>query len=205
MSTKIVTPVATLSFPRVKLPKKNDEGVEKYEGAFAFSQEAQKTPEYKALKQAMIDAAKEEFGDKGVEMLRKGELRNPFKTDGEAKGYGKGSTYINARSNNQPQCVTRIKGKDGKPTVVPQDELDKYFYPGAQVKALVSAFYYNKKGKGISFGLEGLQFFDHGERLDNRVNAQDAFDADDAGAADLSDLEDGGSEDGNSAIDDLLA
>lgn len=190
MSINVKTPVVTLSYPRLTTP--DEKG--KFSAALVFSSEAQKSKEFKAMKQALIDVAKEKFGDKGTEMLRKKTLKQPFHTteEAEAKGYPEGSVYINVRTKNKPRCVTRIKNKDGKPSSVPDDKIAETFYPGSQAKVSLSCFWYPAKdggGQGITFGLNNLQFWADGERLDSRVNPEDEFDADDEGGADLSDLE----------------
>jgi len=63
-------------------------------------------------------------------------------------------------------------------------------YPGAGVRASVSAFAYDSNGnKGVSFALNNMQKVSEGERLDGRAAADDEFTADLSSApADISGL-----------------
>ena len=52
------------------------------------------------------------------------------------------------------------------------------FYAGCYVNADVGAYPYDKGvSKGIAFGINGVQFVQDGERLDNRPSAEDMFGA----------------------------
>lgn len=66
-----------------------------------------------------------------------------------------------------------------KPATVPDDKVRDVFYPGAIVRAHLSAFSYDTDGnKGVSFGLNHVQKLAEGERIDGRQSADEVFDAD---------------------------
>lgn len=208
-ATKIITPEAILSYPHLVKPQAAEEGgKEKYSASFVFP----KGTDLSGMKKAMIAAAKEKFGDKGVEMLRKKTLRSPFRDDPEdvaKKGYAEGSVFVNARSDRKPGVVSVYKDPKNptKPAVIPDDQVEEALYPGSVVKGSLVAFYYERKGnKGIGFALNNIQKVREGDRLDSRVNAQDEFEADESAEASLEGLEDDDSatEDSGDDLADLL-
>lgn len=189
---KVITPEAMISYPHIFSPQapmsQGDEP--KYGAAFVFEEGTDLTE----LKRAVVAAAKERWGEKAIDMMRKGQLRNPLRTDVEGKGYPEGSVFINAKSKRQPGVVSTIPdpNNDGKPMRV-TDPAE--IYPGAIVKASLVAFAYDYQGnKGVSFGLNNIQKIRDGDRLDGKVAAVDEFDADQDAVADLSDLTDEGLE-----------
>lgn len=179
-----------LSYPFFITPQieRDDDGNPKpggrltYSGAFiGFG----KTPEdtLKQLKEAAYLAATERWGDAAKKMIEEGDLRWPFRKNVTAKKYDKvgGLWFFSARSQKKPGLVHRIPDPSNptKPLKVESAEMiEKLFYPGAHVRATVRAFPYDKKGKGVGFSLDNVQWLADGERLDNRVSAEDDFDAD---------------------------
>jgi hypothetical protein len=70
----------------------------------------------------------------------------------------------------KPRKVTKDEQVPGNPNEV---------YAGCLIRAAVNAYGYDRQGnKGVSFGLNGVQKVDEGKRLDNRVAAEDTFEAD---------------------------
>jgi len=138
------------------------------------------------LKAAALEAANEKYGDKAAGMIRAGKLKWPFKTDDE-KGYPEGATFISPRSKDKPPVVGRFKDPaDGKAVVIEDEQV---VYAGAIVKGLVKAYCYDRSGnRGVTFGLNGIQKWADGDRLDGRVSARDAFDAEEPAVADLADM-----------------
>ncbi len=187
--TRIITPEAVLSFPHLYEPWANDPKDDpKYCASLIFLAGT----DISALKTAAIVAGVAKFGDKFKEMLEKKQLMMPFRTDWEAKGYPEGCTFINTRSQNRPGVVGPYAGPDGRPKALEDPEK---MYPGAIVRASITAFGYDRSGKkGVSFGLNNVQWLEDGDRLDTRVAAADDFDAPQgaatptSGAADLTDL-----------------
>lgn len=76
---------------------------------------------------------------------------------------------INASAKTRPHIVDQ--------NVQPVMNIEEVFYPGCYVNASISVYHYSVAGKGIAIGLDGVQFFRDGERLDNRPTAQQLFGA----------------------------
>jgi hypothetical protein len=193
MSTKVIMKGVTLSYPHLHTPQPGKNGGKpKYSGAFIAP------PGYNLseLQAAAIEAAEAKYPGKGAEFLRTGKLKTPFRTDAEAKGYPAGSVYINARSEQKPQCVYSCPdpktpvGQKPKPAVIPDEKIREELYAGAQVNVSLAAFTYDTDGnRGVSFALNNVQKTGEGARLDGRKNAEDEFDADlSAKPADLESL-----------------
>lgn len=181
--TLVVTPKAILSYPHLDKPQAGKKSTDKakYSAALVFPEGS----DLSALQAAVIAAAEEKFGTKGVEMLRTGALRSPFRKDAEAKGYKPGSVFINTRSERKPGLVYLHAGSEkdanGKPLParIPDDKVRDDLYPGCFVRAQLRAFYYDSEGnKGISFALNNVQKLGDGERIDGRQDATDVFEAD---------------------------
>lgn len=186
MSKVMKTPEATLSYPSVFRPRAaNDGATPKYEATFVFGPDA----DLSTLRQAVKAAGEEKWGDKFPEMVKKGQVRLPFRTDWEEKGYPEDSTFFAARRNaerNGPPGVVSVFPSEHDPKKPALITDENKIYPGCIVRGLVSCYAYDKAGnRGITFGLEGLQKIRDGERLDGRVNVQNAFDVDEAAFADL--------------------
>lgn len=191
----LITPPVILSYPSLDQARASDDDPNakpKFGGAFIFTVEAQGTQQYKAIQQAVIAAAMAALPGKSqqevIELFKLGVegggIRSPFRRNWEAKKYPEGSVYINARSTNRPGCVLADL------TTVPPEKVRETFYAGAWVKASLGPYFYNHKGnKGVSLGLNNVQFIRDGERLDNRAKAEEEFTADMSNApADTSDL-----------------
>lgn len=178
--TRVITPEAIASYPTLVEAEAMNEGEEpKFSVALVFPLGTDLTE----LKEAVKAAAVEKFGAKAGAVLKS---NNPFRTDGETKGYPAGSVFFNARTKMRPGVVSQVPNKDGRPTVIDAASI----YPGAIVKASITTYGYDVKGnKGIGFGLNNIQFIRDGERLDSNIAAQDEFAADENAVADLSDLD----------------
>lgn len=182
----LLTPEAILSYPHLYTPVAVKPGdPEKYSASFIFTEEQQQTPEYAAMKAAVVAVAQEKWGDKTAALIKSGKLQLPFRDEWEEKGYPENSTFISPRSGHAPGVVAwnlePISEEAGK----------KEIYPGAIVRAQVSAFTWEYMGKvGVSFGLDNVQKLRDGERLDGRIAAKNAFTAAEPPAAvDFSDID----------------
>jgi hypothetical protein len=171
-STRAVTPVGVLVFPALFEARSFENGPERYSAVLVFDEEAQKTAEFQNLKRAAAVAARDKFGEKPPK------LRSPFR-DGEDKedvaGFGPGKVFISVTSKNKPLVVDRKK-VDGKFPVITDEER---LYNGCKVRASVNAFGYDRTGnRGVSFGLNNMQFVADGERLaiGGRSNPNSDFD-----------------------------
>jgi hypothetical protein len=175
---KVVTPKAMLSYPHLDKPQPKRKATDKskFSAAFVFAPGT----DLSGMEAAAIAAAEERWGSKAKDMLKKGSLRSPFRKDAESKGYEEGSTFINARSDYKPGLVY-LHAEPGteKPALVPEDKVREVFYPGAIVRAQLSAFAYDTDGnRGVSFGLNHVQKIAEGERIDGRQDPDEVFDAD---------------------------
>jgi hypothetical protein len=167
--TAINTPYATLSFAQLFTPKPRFEGQDPvYNCSLIFDPTQQKSPAYKALQDACIQAARKKWGDnvnlKTVEM--------PFRDAGKKSydGYHPGHTYISPWSKNKPGIVDSNR----------QDiRLPEEVWSGQLVRANVVPFAWDQPGKkGVSFGLNHVQVIESEgrQRLDGRPSAGSAFD-----------------------------
>ena len=193
----LFTPVSTLSYPHLAKPQdaKGDQKP-KRSATFVFS----KNDDIKALEAAAREVAIEALGPKkGAVYPLFGGKGSAFRTDNADKYPSiEGAITLSARTDRtvglvyrhaDPATITAENPK-GKPAKVEQEDIEEVFYPGAMVKGHVKPFWYDKEGnKGISWALNNIQKWAEGERLDSRIAAEDAFDADMSEApADMSDM-----------------
>jgi hypothetical protein len=166
--TAINTPYCTLSFANIFTPRPRGGGEPVYSCSLIFDPQQQKSPAYKALKAACVEAAKKEFGDnvplKDVVM--------PFRDAGEKSydGYHPGDIFISPWSKNKPGVVDANR----EDILLPEQ-----VWSGQLVRANVSPFAWTHTGrKGVSFGLNHLQIIksEGRQRLDGRPSASSAFD-----------------------------
>ena len=187
----IITPIAVLSYPNLFTPRLPNNPKPKdqprYQATLLFLDPAKMEPAEKALWDAMnkevLAMGVEAWGREYFTLLLKAEpkkVRLPYKSP-DPKKYGEEFKYqIDVWTTQAPGLVSRYKGADGKPIIL---DNPKEFYPGCKVRAQLNARAYPKKGvtdiaKGIGLYLQNLQKWADGDRLDNRVDAQDAFSAD---------------------------
>lgn len=181
-SFKVLTPKFRVSFPAVFQASSAPGSDKKHYSVVAIfdKRELANNPEqaklFAAMKQAMADCAREEWGDKIP-----AQLKNPFR-DGAEKpdmpGYGPDTIFI----------TFKTEEKNGRPGLVDQamkriiNEGD--FYPGCYAHATVNPYAWTYMGKsGISFGLQNLQKVADGEPLGGgRSKAEDDFGAIPGGA-----------------------
>lgn len=185
-ATKVQTPEAILSYPNFEKPQQaNGQGKAKFSAAFVF---AGGRDTVKALAAAAIAAARKKWGSDADQMIKDGVISifggkgAAIRTDAAAKKYKgdrfpEGTVFVNARSDQRPGLAyAHAAPGSNKPELVPADKIVEVFYPGAIVRASLTAFAYDTNGnKGVSFGLNAVQFLSAGERLDNKVAADDEF------------------------------
>lgn len=185
----IITPVATLSYPHLaKAQAASKPGQkDKFSATLVFSG-ADKSV-LAALEAAAREVAIEALGEKkGKAFALFGGKGSAFRTD-NAEKYPTvvEAITIGARTDRKPGLVYRhadpatvtAESPKGKPARVADEDIEEVFYPGAQVKAQIKPYWYDTEGnKGIGWALNNLQKWAEGERLDSRVKAEDAFDAD---------------------------
>lgn len=155
-----------LSFPHLftrQKPMNNEK-----EGKFGCSLLFPIGVDWSPLKKAANDAATAEWGTKLPGKL-KSPLLDAHATSPDTDGYEKGMLLIRANSTQQPGCVDRQMRPITDPAV---------FYAGCWVIATLRAFAYDVDlNKGVSFGLQNVQFFADGEPFGGRSRAADDFEA----------------------------
>jgi hypothetical protein len=167
-SADVKSPLARLAFTdSLFKPQERDNGKKQWGCSLLFP----KGTDLSALEGVAIAAAKEEWGDKAVQMLKDKLIHSPFldgdgpqgknKTTGEAHAGFPGHTFIRV-----------ISGEEYRPKLVNRQVLpiaDKAdCASGMQAYAVVNAFTWEnkEKGKGISFGVSMIQVAkDDGTRL----------------------------------------
>ena len=170
----LVTPIGRLAFPHLFRPWAGDGATEpRYQTTLIFDLIAQKSPEYLALKQAVIDAGIKEWGE--AKMRDNGfikTLKYPFREadDKNYDGFEDGFIYINPRSKDRPGVVdARLQDMTVESDV----------FAGQLARFYVSPFAYSRSGNtGISFGLNHVQITRRDmPRLDGRQAANKVFGA----------------------------
>lgn len=166
----VMTPEAMLGFHSLFHAKAIEEGKEPtFNCTLIFSPDAQKTPEFAAMKAAAAAAATKKWGAN----VPSG-LRNPFRPCAEKPKYfsdlGDGWLYINCSTKQRPGVVK----PQGNGTVPVLDENE--VYSGCFVRATLSPYAYDQKGnKGVSFGLGNVLKARDGERRGGRPTADQEF------------------------------
>lgn len=182
------TPKCILSYPHLfKAQPGQNGGKDKFSAALVITREERDTPEFRDMKEKAMLAAREKFGARTDDLIRKGKLKMPFRDDMDDKGYPEGSIVVNARSDSKPGIVDRYKDPNtGKAREITDE---KEVYPGMIVRASLRAFAYDTNGNmGVAFALNNVQKLGDGARLDGKKAAQDDFEALDEAPADLADL-----------------
>lgn len=163
----IKSPVVRLSYPFLFKPKppKNGKGDPKYSCMLIVEpgEDEQK------FREAIVAAAEEQFGNKGLDMLKAKKLKNPLRpgSDMPDNPTVQGKFYINVSSRDPIDIVDRHLAAVTDP---------KRVYAGMYVRAVLAFKYYNVESQGIGAYINGLQLVREGERIDGRASAKAAFD-----------------------------
>lgn len=168
---KYSTPRCKLSFPTLFQPKQiMGEGELKYEVTALFEPGA----DLQQLQRAVIDCMVAKWGDKAIAEARANKIALPFRDQGEKdhlQGYISGAKFFAARSKLKPFiCDHQLR------PITDPDEA----YPGRNAKLAVNVFAWThpKGGRGVSFGLLGVQLLEHGERFgQGGTKPSDVFEA----------------------------
>lgn len=170
---KIITQPVIASYPHLFEPQPDDNGKLFYSVSLVFP------PDYdpKHL-QEIKDEAMRVGKAKWPNYTPGPSFHFPFRTDAEAKGYPAGSTFISAKTKQKPGVVSRYAGPDGKPQAITDPDA---VYPGVLIRASIRFFTFDTgKKKGVGVALNNVQVWADGDRLDNRMKAEDEFDADES-------------------------
>lgn len=178
---KILTPEFRVAFPSVFKKRAYGDGEAKFTVTMLFD----KSVDLSVLKKAADAALNETWSNPKT---RPKKLNNPFLDGDEVDWDGfAGKTYVRATSLYPPGIVDRRR------QLITEEE---NFYAGCWARGTINAFTYDKKGnRGVSFGLQNLQFIRDDEAFTGRTPPEEDFedlpDEDGDGAlapADLGDL-----------------
>lgn len=142
-------------------------GKEEFELTLLFPKDSEAA---KQLKQAVVTAAKEKFGDNIP-----ASFKNPIKDGNQAidKKSGQVKTghadhiYVKFTSTNRPNVIDEQHNE-----ILGADQ----FYGGCYARVSVNVYAYDKIGKGVSFGLNHVQKLRDGEAFGmSRPSVEDAF------------------------------
>jgi hypothetical protein len=174
MAMNLRTPIGILSFPVLFTPKPVVPGGEpRYSVNLLLDPIAQKTPEFAAMKAAVVRTIDEKWGTgKSKDRAFIDKLTLPFLRceDQKYDGYQiTGGLFIRPWTKNRPGIVDANRQE----ITVPGD-----VWAGQLVRLTVSPFAYAQTGNlGVSFALNNLQVCrTDGRRLDGRRAAHDDFD-----------------------------
>lgn len=182
-STHIITPEVRLSFPALFAPKPRAVGstVMTFQAVLLLPPGIDRKP----FNTAMAAAMTAKWGK--VQKLPPEKLPIRDCATKDIEGYEEGWHFINTHSRQQPGLV------DQRNVVITDPNR---IYAGCWVRAYINAFAWShaQGGKGISFGLNALQFVRDDDRLDGRRRADEVF-------TPLEVLDDGEGEDGTRIAD----
>ena len=175
---KVLTPAFRISFPNVFKPRAAFDGQEAtYNIQMLFPKTESDIPEklkkfgtnLDAVKKAMAAACNKEWG-KGN--WKPTDFKHPVIRNGEEKSelaQYKNMHFINAKSKFKPGIVNQ----QNEEIIAPEE-----FYAGGWARATLNVYTYdNKFGKGVSVGLQNLQFLMDDESFSGKRNAKDDFEA----------------------------
>lgn len=172
---RYVTPVFRASFPEVYEAKSFDGGEPKF-GVCAVFTPAKFTDKEKDLYRAILagldEESKKTFKSDWKSLpasIKRGIRDGAEKADME--GFGEGTRFANLTSKMRPGIVD----KDGKTAIGPEHGNADLVYPGCYMRATITIYSYNNKGKGVALGLMNLQKVADGGRLDSRTDASEDF------------------------------
>lgn len=165
-AVEVITPPVRLSFPALFEPKPRARGAEK----LTFQATILIPPTVKL--QPFVDAAKAAMIAKFGKVIPMQPGKNPIHKceEKEYAGYEPGWHYI-ALNSDRPPGVVDQRG-------VPITDPNKV-YAGCWVNVYMNAYGWSHPtgGRGVSFGLNAVQFVKDDERLDGRKSAKDVFEA----------------------------
>lgn len=146
----ILTPVGTLSFANTLFEKRPaTEGAEPmFSCNVVFSPEDQKSEAYKALKQAIKDAADKFFGPNKYPKNMRWPVRDGAEKEGQYEGYTSGDTFITVKTKSQPGVIGPRK----------EDVTADMVWSGQRARVALRPYAYSKAGNnGVGLSLESVQ------------------------------------------------
>lgn len=161
------SPLARLSRVNLFSPRQNKKDPTK-KAKFEVNLLYPKAADLSSIKAAVIEAAKAEWGDKAVELLKNGVIKQPIldgdgpqgvnKTTGERYKELEGMFFIRCASNLQPALLN--------PKVMAAVE-GTHLYSGCYGYAAIHAYTWEstEQGRGVSIGISMVQHAKDGEKL----------------------------------------
>lgn len=172
LNTKFITPEIVCSYPCLAEKGTDPSGREAY--SISIRLPANDKAAIAKLKEVMSNAAVNEWGAKYKDLKKSGVTHHVVDGDPEDPVYA-GTQRFSAKSQKR-QPVCGYFNADKVFVAVPQDEIEDYFYPGAIIRASVTAYATEAGGrKTIAFALNNVLFVRHGERIGGGSNPNDDF------------------------------
>lgn len=171
---KLVSPIFQISFPSLySFEKQMDDatGKPKYSLTAVFRPaqfDAADKKRFADMKALLDEVSMEKF--KRVTAKLPANFKLPLHDGAEKEhltGFGEGTIYCRMTSLTRPGVV----GSDRVTPILDPEAV----YPGCYCRASLSVYSYDKKSKGLAFGLHNVMFIRDGERLDSRTNPEEDF------------------------------
>ena len=167
---QVITEKVRISYAdQLYTPKANDKGVLKYGCAIMIPKSDKATyarilAAAESVKRKAVPGKDEAFYKAPPRTLHDGDGVKP--NSGEPYGpEAKGCWVMNLSANDRPGVVDA----ELSPMV-------EKIYSGDYIRADLGGFWFETSGnKGVSFGINNVQFLERGERIDGRQDARDAF------------------------------
>lgn len=175
-ATKVITGKVRLSYVNIMVPRKDDNGNDKYDCSVLIPKSDKETlRKIKAAVDAAVEKGKSMWGGKIPANLKK-PLRDGDEERPDEEGYA-GHYFLNASSKNPPGVAKPI-GKDpstGKTKF--QDITDTTeVYSGCFAKVSINFYPFDAKGnRGVAAGLNNVVKVQDGESLAGRASVKDEF------------------------------
>lgn len=169
---QMLTAIGEFAYPSVFRPSAPMEGDTTKDPQYQLTVLWHKDDEgkLKKLKSKIEEVAVEKWGKKAVDMLKKGQLKNPLRDGDEREAdWMDDHFFLTARSSDKPGCVD-----EDLEDIIDTNEI----YPGAIGRMDIWLYAYDKAGnKGVGAILNNVQKTAPGERKDGRQSASEAFGA----------------------------
>lgn len=168
-NSKVITGKIRFSFAgQLYVPKKNDQGVDKYGCTILIPKSDTKTiADMQAANEFVlrqkVSGQPEEFYKQFPKTVHDGDGVRP--SDGTAYSKEcKGHWVVSVASNERPEIVDA--------NLAPMMEK---INSGDYGRVSLNAYYFTGKNKGVTFGLNNVMFLERGERIDGRTDAATDF------------------------------
>ena len=187
-SADFKTPKCRLSFAQSLFkPRAQEEGKAKKFGCTLIFPKSDRP----ALEAKVAEVIKAEWGDKGIAMAKAGAIKSPFLAGDGKESRNKQSGDLHPGMGPEVFFIRPSAGEDRPPFVIwkspNKQETEATVYSGCYGKAVVNVFAWHnaQSGNGVSFGIQGFQKLEEGERLGGgRADPEEYYETiEDAGEA----------------------